>query len=129
MRSKEEAHDYRYFPDPDLPPLEIEANVVERIRANLPELPDAKKARFIKDFGLTSYDASVLVSEGEIADYFESALKASHDEKSCAKMVANWIAGELFAALNRDSTHITDSKVTPQSLAALIDLIQKDPHQ
>lgn len=127
MRSKEDAHDYRYFPDPNLPPLVVEATLVERLKASLPELPDAKKNRFMADYGIASYDAAVLTSETEISDYFEAALVAL-DTKDAApsKMLANWMMTELFAALNKDGLTITESKVTPTHFAELITLIQKD---
>ncbi|AIL12369.1 glutamyl-tRNA amidotransferase [Candidatus Paracaedimonas acanthamoebae] len=124
MRNKEDAHDYRYFPDPDLPPLVLSDEEIERIRAMLPELPDAKKARFIRDYQLSAYDAGVLSSELETVSYFETALTylKEANEKSI-KQLANWIIGELFAALNRDSLLIEASKVSPQSLAELINFI------
>lgn len=124
MRSKEEAHDYRYFPDPDLPPLVLTEELVERVRQSLPELPDAKKRRFIETLGLSPYDAAVLVSDGDFADYYESALAATKqkDDKS-PKLLANWITSELFGAMNRDSLTITESKVTPEHMAEMVDLI------
>ena len=118
MRSKEEAHDYRYFPDPDLLPLELDPEWVERIRASLPELPDAKQARFMSELGLAAYDASVLVADKETAAYFEVAA-AGRD----AKLVANWVMGDLFGALNKAGTEIADSPVTAASLGGLVDLI------
>ena len=121
MRSKEEAHDYRYFPDPDLLPLEIEQAWVDDIAASLPELPDAKKARFISDFGLTDYDASVLTAEVASAAYFEE-VAAGRDGKTAA----NWVINELFGRLKRDDdTDITDSPVSPAQLGGIIDLIGK----
>src|ERR1700754_322461 len=102
MRSKEEAHDYRYFPDPDLLPLELEQSWVDRIKASLPELPDEKKARFIKDFGISAYDAGVLVAEKELADFFE-ALADGVD----AKVAANWLNNEVLGRLNRDGLGIS----------------------
>ncbi len=125
MRSKEHAHDYRYFPDPDLPPLVIEGSWVEELRKRLPELPDDKKSRYIKDYDLSAYDASVLVAEKETSVYFEEGLKGlmSLDGKS-AKLLANWILGELYAALNRDSKSIDVSPVKPAQLAGLIGHIQ-----
>ncbi|MEN8236686.1 MAG: Asp-tRNA(Asn)/Glu-tRNA(Gln) amidotransferase subunit GatB [Pseudomonadota bacterium] len=123
MRSKEEAHDYRYFPDPDLPPLHLTKEMVQRIKDALPELPDTKKQRFITDFGLTAYDAGVLTEEMEVADFFEQAVAACKDPGKSAKTVANWMTGELFAALNRDSLTIQDSKVATSALGALVDLI------
>ncbi len=122
MRSKEEAHDYRYFPDPDLLPLEIEQAWVDDIAANLPELPDAKKARFIADFGLTDYDASVLTAEVEAAEYFEAVAKARS-----GKLAANWVINELFGRLKKDEDKsITDSPVSPEQLGGIIDLIASD---
>ena len=118
MRSKEESHDYRYFPDPDLLPLELDADWVAGIKASLPELPEAKKARFMADFDLNAYDAGVLVAERETAEYFE-AVAEGRDAKACA----NWVTGDLFAALNKAALGITDAPVTASSLGALIDLI------
>ncbi|EEX11312.1 aspartyl/glutamyl-tRNA(Asn/Gln) amidotransferase subunit B [Ruegeria lacuscaerulensis ITI-1157] len=121
MRSKEEAHDYRYFPDPDLLPLEIEQAWVDDIAAKLPELPDEKKARFIKDFGLTDYDASVLTAEVESAVYFEEVAKGRN-----GKLAANWVINELFGRLKKDDRDITDSPVSPAQLGGIIDLIASD---
>ena len=118
MRTKEESHDYRYFPDPDLLPLELDADWVAGIKASLPELPEAKKARFMADFDLNAYDAGVLVAERETAEYFE-AVAEGRDAKACA----NWVTGDLFAALNKAGLGITDAPVTASSLGALIDLI------
>ena len=118
MRSKEEAHDYRYFPDPDLLPLEIEQAWVDDIKARLPELPDAKKARFMGDFGLTEYDASVLTAELEAAGYFEAVAQGRD-----GKMAANWVINELFGRLKKDSLDIAQSPVTPAQLGGIIDLI------
>jgi aspartyl-tRNA(Asn)/glutamyl-tRNA(Gln) amidotransferase subunit B len=122
MRSKEEAHDYRYFPCPDLMPLEIEQGWVDDIAASLPELPDEKKARFVKDFGLSEYDASVLTAEVVNAAYFEEVVTASGD----GKLSANWVINELFGRLKKDDTDITDSPVNPAQLAAIIKLIKSD---
>jgi aspartyl-tRNA(Asn)/glutamyl-tRNA(Gln) amidotransferase subunit B len=122
MRSKEEAHDYRYFPDPDLLPLEIEQAWVDDIAANLPELPDDKKARFISDFGLSDYDASVLTAEVESAAYFEETAKGRN-----GKLAANWVINELFGRLKKDEDKtITDSPVSPAQLGGIIDLIASD---
>ena len=118
MRSKEEAHDYRYFPDPDLLPLEFEQAWVDEIAAQLPELPDQKRTRFVSDLGLSEYDAGVLVAERDIADYFEKA-----SEGRDAKDVANWVTGELFGALNRSGIEISDSPVSAKHLGELIDLM------
>ncbi|WP_209832547.1 Asp-tRNA(Asn)/Glu-tRNA(Gln) amidotransferase subunit GatB [Ruegeria sp. HKCCE3926] len=121
MRSKEEAHDYRYFPDPDLLPLEIEQAWVDDIAARLPELPDEKKARFINEFGLTDYDASVLTAEVESAAYFEEVAKGRN-----GKLAANWVINELFGRLKKDDRDITDSPVSPAQLGGIIDLIASD---
>jgi aspartyl-tRNA(Asn)/glutamyl-tRNA(Gln) amidotransferase subunit B len=119
MRTKEEAHDYRYFPDPDLLPVELDAEFIERVRAQLPELPDAKRARFVGQYGLSAYDAEVLVAERAAADYFETAA-AGRDPK----LVANWIITELFGALNRAGRDIGLSPITPERLGKLIDLLE-----
>ncbi|NOD34746.1 MULTISPECIES: Asp-tRNA(Asn)/Glu-tRNA(Gln) amidotransferase subunit GatB [unclassified Ruegeria] len=121
MRSKEEAHDYRYFPDPDLLPLEIEQAWVDDIAAKLPELPDEKKARFISEFGLTDYDASVLTAEVESAAYFEEVAKGRN-----GKLAANWVINELFGRLKKEDHDITDSPVSPAQLGGIIDLISSD---
>ncbi|MEX5599658.1 Asp-tRNA(Asn)/Glu-tRNA(Gln) amidotransferase subunit GatB [Pseudophaeobacter sp. C1-32P7] len=121
MRSKEEAHDYRYFPDPDLLPLEIEQDWVDGIAANLPELPDEKKARFIADFGLTDYDASVLTADVESAAYFDEVAKGRN-----GKLAANWVINELFGRLKKEDHDITDSPVSPAQLGGIIDLISSD---
>lgn len=121
MRSKEEAHDYRYFPDPDLLPLEIEQARVDDIAASLPELPDEKKARFMGDFGLSEYDASVLTAEVDNAAFFEEAA-AGRDGKA----VANWVINELFGRLNREDTAIADSPMSPVQLGGIVDLISSD---
>ncbi|MEZ5674893.1 aspartyl/glutamyl-tRNA(Asn/Gln) amidotransferase subunit B [Thalassovita litoralis] len=122
MRSKEEAHDYRYFPDPDLLPLEIEQAWVDDIAASLPELPDAKKARFIADFGLSEYDASVLTAEVPNAVFFEEVAGAAGD----GKLAANWVINELFGRLKKEDHDITDSPVSPAQLAGIIKLIKSD---
>ncbi|WP_299638560.1 Asp-tRNA(Asn)/Glu-tRNA(Gln) amidotransferase subunit GatB [uncultured Ruegeria sp.] len=121
MRSKEEAHDYRYFPDPDLLPLEIEQTWVDDIAANLPELPDDKKARFISEYGLTDYDASVLTAEVESAAYFEEVATGRN-----GKLAANWVINELFGRLKKEDHDITDSPVSPAQLGGIIDLISSD---
>ncbi|MCA0421987.1 MAG: Asp-tRNA(Asn)/Glu-tRNA(Gln) amidotransferase subunit GatB [Proteobacteria bacterium] len=118
MRSKEEAHDYRYFPDPDLLPLEFSDAYVAGLAAALPELPDEKKARFISQYGLSAYDASVLIAERESADFFESVAKG-RDGKSAA----NWIINELFGRLNKDGKAIENSPVSADQLGGIIDLI------
>ena len=120
MRSKEEAHDYRYFPDPDLLPLEIEQAWVDDIRANLPELPDAKKARFIGDFSLSDYDASVLTADVTASAFFEEDAATAKD----GKLAANWVINELFGRLKKDEREISDSPVSPAQLAGIIALIK-----
>ena len=118
MRSKEDAHDYRYFPDPDLLPLVLDEAWVAELKAKLPELPDAKKRRFMHDYGLTAYDAGVLVAEQATADYFETVAKGRD-----AKLAANWVMGDLFAALNRAGRTIADSPVSAAALGGLLDLM------
>jgi aspartyl-tRNA(Asn)/glutamyl-tRNA(Gln) amidotransferase subunit B len=118
MRSKEEAHDYRYFPDPDLLPLVLDPDWVKRLRAELPELPDAKKARFVSEYGLSAEDADVLVAEKEVALFFERVSQGRN-----AKVAANWVMGDLFGALNRLGVGIERSPVAAEQLGALIDLI------
>jgi len=118
MRSKEEANDYRYFPDPDLLPVEIDEAFIENVRSTLPELPDQKAARFERAFGLSAYDAGVLSASRELGAYFEavvSDLGAGH-----AKLAANWVMGELSSALNRDNVDIENSRVAPAQLAGLL---------
>jgi aspartyl-tRNA(Asn)/glutamyl-tRNA(Gln) amidotransferase subunit B len=121
QRSKEDAHDYRYFPEPDLPPLVVDQDWVNAIRDALPELPAARYERFLHQYGLSEYDAGVLVAEPAVAEFFETAVRAS--ERANPKIVANWISGELFGLLNQAGAAIEDSLVTPQSLADLIELI------
>ena len=118
MRSKEDAHDYRYFPDPDLLPLTLTEDYVARIKESLPELPDQKKDRFVSDYGLSLYDAGVLVAERAIADYFEIAAKGRD-----AKFAANWITSDLFGVLNKQGLEIAESPVSGEHLGGLIDLI------
>jgi aspartyl-tRNA(Asn)/glutamyl-tRNA(Gln) amidotransferase subunit B len=118
MRSKEEAHDYRYFPDPDLLPLNLEQGWIDRIKQTLPELPDQKKHRFMQSYGLSAYDAGVLIAERERADYFETVAK-NRD----AKLAANWVINELLGILNKNGKGITDSPVTATNLGAMIELI------
>ena len=119
MRTKEEAHDYRYFPDPDLVPLVFDQAYVDALAADLPELPDEKKARFMESFGLSEYDASVLVSEKAIADYFEQ-VAAGRDGKAAA----NWVINDLLGALNKNGKSIEETPVSPDQLGAIIDLIK-----
>jgi aspartyl-tRNA(Asn)/glutamyl-tRNA(Gln) amidotransferase subunit B len=120
MRSKEEANDYRYFPDPDLLPVVVTEQMIADIRAALPELPVAKKARFIADYALPEYDAGVLVAERELADYFEAVVKAANNQ---AKQAANWVMGELLGALNRAEKDISQSPISAEQLGGLINRI------
>jgi aspartyl-tRNA(Asn)/glutamyl-tRNA(Gln) amidotransferase subunit B len=123
MRSKEEANDYRYFPDPDLLPVEISDELMASIKATLPELPVEKKARFIAELGLNEYDADVLTSQKSLADYFEATLKGN--EKN-AKLCANWVMGELSALLNKNQLEIEQSLVSAQALSQLVARIGDD---
>ncbi|WP_029031803.1 Asp-tRNA(Asn)/Glu-tRNA(Gln) amidotransferase subunit GatB [Salinarimonas rosea] len=118
MRSKEEAHDYRYFPDPDLLPLELEQGFVDDLATRLPELPDEKKARFVADYGLSPYDAGVLVADREQADYFEAVAKGRD-----GKAAANWVINELFGRLNKEGLDIAASPVSAEQLGEIVDLI------
>jgi aspartyl-tRNA(Asn)/glutamyl-tRNA(Gln) amidotransferase subunit B len=120
MRSKEEAHDYRYFPDPDLLPLEFDQAYVDALAADLTELPDDKKARFVEKLGLSAYDASILVSEKAIADYFEQ-VTAGRD----GKLAANWVINDLLGALNKAGKGIEETPVSPAQLGAILDLIRE----
>src|SRR4051812_24721520 len=123
MRTKEEAHDYRYFPDPDLLPLEFTQGYVDALKADLPELPDQKKARFIGDFGLTPYDAGVLVGERESADFYEAVLAKLADRTRDGKLAANWVINELFGRLNKAGQDISAAPVSAEQLGAIVDLI------
>jgi aspartyl-tRNA(Asn)/glutamyl-tRNA(Gln) amidotransferase subunit B len=118
MRSKEDAHDYRYFPDPDLLPLELEPEWVEELKTHLPELPDAKRARFISQYGLPAYDAGVLVADQVTAGFFETVARGRD-----ARLAANWITGDFFAALNRTGRSIETTPVSAADLGSLLDLI------
>ncbi len=119
MRSKEESHDYRYFPDPDLPPLRIEEKLVEQLKKEMPELPDMKKQRFISDYAIKEYDATILVSEREIADFFEELIP-NRD----TKLVISWLTGELFSYLKKKNIGIKDKNISVDKMGELIDLIQ-----
>ena len=121
MRSKEEAHDYRYFPDPDLPVVRISADFVEQIRSQLPELPEAKKQRFMESFGLSTYDAEVLVADKQVAEYFEEVVAAKADPK----LVCNWISGELMRIMNENKADIRNVGIPAGSLASLIQFLQE----
>jgi aspartyl-tRNA(Asn)/glutamyl-tRNA(Gln) amidotransferase subunit B len=124
MRSKEEAHDYRYFPDPDLLPLELSPSLVAELQQGLPELPDQKKSRFMRDYALSAYDADVLVAERETAEYFEAAVKTSAPSpRRDAKLAANWVINELAGRLNREGKDIAAAPVTAAQLGTILDLI------
>jgi len=120
QRTKEGAEDYRYFPEPDLPPLVISREWVEEIRARMPELPDAKRARFEEQYGLSEYDARVLAESPARADFFEAAAVGGSAER--AKTVSNWVTGDLARLLNAENMEIQDARVTPEAVAALIGL-------
>ncbi len=122
MRSKEEAHDYRYFPDPDLLPLELDEDFVASLVADLPEMPDTKRARFMAEYSLSAYDASILVAERETADFFESALKHGHGKRD-PKAVANWLMGDVAAQANAQGASVADAGLGPAALATIVDLI------
>jgi len=124
QRSKEEAHDYRYFPEPDLPPLEITPQWIEEIQASLPELPDQKRERFMQEYGLPAYDATILVAEKEVADYFEAAIHAQGGGAQRAKAIANWITSDLFGRMNEAGQSISEVKIAPADLAALVAFIE-----
>ncbi|HVV68348.1 MAG TPA: Asp-tRNA(Asn)/Glu-tRNA(Gln) amidotransferase subunit GatB [Gammaproteobacteria bacterium] len=118
MRSKEEANDYRYFPDPDLLPLVLEEQLIESVRSTLPELPWEKNQRFISEYGLSKYDANILASQRELASYFETAVKSA--PKGSAKLVANWIIGDLMGALNKAGLDIISCPMTPEQLSGIV---------
>jgi aspartyl-tRNA(Asn)/glutamyl-tRNA(Gln) amidotransferase subunit B len=121
MRSKEDAHDYRYFPDPDLLPLEVEQAWIDEIRATLPELPDEKRARFESEYGLSRYDAGVLTADADKAAFFEAVAKGRD-----AKLAANWVTQELFGYLNKEGLELSESPVSAEDLGGLIALISDD---
>ena len=121
QRSKEVAEDYRYFPEPDLPPLVIEQSWIDEIRAGLPELPHAKRQRFVADFGLTPYDAAVLAAERPVADFYEAVVSAA--KFADAKLAANWVTGQLFGLINETGSDISQLLFGPHELAALLDLL------
>ena len=122
MRTKEEAHDYRYFPDPDLPPLEISSDLIGEIKKNLPELPDVKKKKLIDVYGLSSYESSILISDKNNVDFFEAVINENNQRNP--KVVVNWIIGDLFSLLKKNNLDIKKSPVKPSDLGELIDLIE-----
>jgi aspartyl-tRNA(Asn)/glutamyl-tRNA(Gln) amidotransferase subunit B len=123
LRSKEYAHDYRYFPEPDLLPLELTDAWIREIKSRIPELPEQKRVRFVEQYGLSEYDASVLTSDADLADFYE---KVAASEATDPKQAANWISGELRARLNETGTSVSESKMTPEAMAELIGLIQNN---
>jgi aspartyl-tRNA(Asn)/glutamyl-tRNA(Gln) amidotransferase subunit B len=126
MRSKEEAHDYRYFPDPDLLPLELTQNYVDGLKKDLPELPDAKQARFLRDYKLSTYDAAVLTAERESAEFFEAVARGRDGvaaKPRDGKVAANWVINELFGRLNKEGLEVATSPVSAGQLGGIIDLI------
>ncbi len=127
MRSKEDAQDYRYFPEPDLPPLVLEQSRIDELKKTIPELPDAKSRRLQQDYDLPKYDAELISSEMEIADYYEKALAATKStDKSVAKLLSNWLLGELFSQLNKASKSISESDILAEDLAELVMLIKEE---
>ena len=126
MRSKEEAHDYRYFPDPDLPPLKLTDVFIEEIKKNIPELPDQRKLRYIHDYNLSKYDVIILTAEKETSNYFDNVIKSNEDLKLYPKIVVNWITSELFSFLKKENIKIENSSVSPTDLGKLIKLIITD---
>jgi len=118
MRTKEDAHDYRYFPDPDLLPLKLDQSLIDNLKKELPELPDEKKERFIKEHNLSAYEANILVSEKEVSDYYEEVIKYSDK-----KIATNWITGDLFALLNKKNLSISKSPISAKNLSSLINMI------
>jgi aspartyl-tRNA(Asn)/glutamyl-tRNA(Gln) amidotransferase subunit B len=123
MRNKEEAHDYRYFPDPDLLPLEISKEEIGKIKSSIPELPDELKNKFIETYKLSNYDASVLTAEKQTSDYFNETINSDSELKNHAKIVVNWITSELFSLLNKNNQDLNNSPVSPENLGQLIKLI------
>jgi aspartyl-tRNA(Asn)/glutamyl-tRNA(Gln) amidotransferase subunit B len=128
QRSKEQAHDYRYFPEPDLPPLVISRAWVEELRAQLPELPDARRARYKSEYGLSAQDANVMTEDKALGDYFEQVMAASHvsDRKARAKAASNWVLSEVVRLLKANSISIQASPLSPEALANLLDLLEKE---
>ncbi len=125
MRSKENAHDYRYFPDPDLVPVNLDDEFINNIKKNIPELPEARRARLINNLGLSEYDTDIIISDKALADYYETALKAAQNSKDGAKLVANWIITELLGKLNKSDLAIKQSPISPENIGKLVLLISK----
>ncbi len=126
MRSKEEAHDYRYFPDPDLLPLEIDEKDINKLKKTIPELPDDRKTRYVNSYNLSIYDASILTSDKYVSDYFDTVIKSDKALKESSKIVVNWITSELFSLLNEKNIEISKSPISPEHLGKLVKLIKED---
>tara|TARA_Y100000590_G_scaffold258557_1_gene290216 strand:+ start:107 stop:1573 length:1467 start_codon:yes stop_codon:yes gene_type:complete len=126
MRSKEEAHDYRYFPDPDLLPLYIENEFINEIKREIPELPDQRKKRYIEEYKLSNYDASILTSEKSTSDYFDKIINANKELENYSKIIVNWITSELFALLKKENTNIINCPIEPKNFGKLIEMIVSD---
>ena len=126
MRSKEEAHDYRYFPDPDLLPLEIDQKNIDELKKTIPELPDDRKKRYVDSYSLSNYDASVLTSDKSVSDYFDNVIKSDNSLIENSKIVVNWITSELFSLLNENNIEINNSPITPKNLGRLVKLINEN---
>ena len=126
MRSKEEAHDYRYFPDPDLLPLEIDQEEIDNIKKFIPELPDERKKRYVEEYNLSNYDASVLTTDKAVSDYFDNVIKSDNSLKIISKIIVNWITSELFSILKENNIEIINSPIKPLDLGSLVKLINKD---
>ncbi len=126
MRSKEEAHDYRYFPDPDLLPLNIQQNVIDKLKNNIPELPDERKKRYVNNYNLSNYDASLLTADKSVSDYFDNVIVTNKTLKESSKIVVNWITSELFSLLKENDIEINKSPISPEYLGKLVLLIKDD---
>ncbi len=126
MRSKEEAHDYRYFPDPDLLPLEIDQKNIDKLKNSIPELPDDRKNRYVDEYSLSNYDASVLTADKSVSDYFDNVISSDKSLKKSSKIIVNWITSELFFLLNEKNIEINNSPITAQNLGKLVKLIKED---
>ena len=126
MRSKEDAHDYRYFPDPDLLPLDIDQSEIDNLKNQIPELPDDRKKRYINEYNLSNYDASVLTSDKSVSDFFDNVIKVDSSLKMSSKLVVNWITSELFSLLNENDLEINNSPINPENLGKLVKLIIDD---
>src|SRR5208283_3543047 len=127
MRSKEQAHDYRYFPDPDLVPFSVDYKIIDSVRAELPELPQVKFSRFLSQYGLSEYDANILVADSRMADFFEAAVKEypqALPRRQAGKKVANWLAGPVLMELNNRKTSVGRLKISPMTLVSLIKKVE-----